>query len=955
MKRLLFVFVSFWSLTILYGQNKVENSLYIYRNDGDFNAFHSSDIDSITYTLLEDYDVDVSNCIVQNIWTKDSLYKIPVSSIDSVSFVPPQNILRANAICIDSLLMPYVEAYDTITLYVSSTIRPELLPKVGDVLYSFSYKEPLPEGYLGKVKTITNELGNYKIECEIAGLPDIYEKYTFFYSGSISTNATDNNARTRAQNDEIADFHFSIPINEIGGNLDCTLAYLDNVTTIEYYDERKQITKHTHKQSISITLSANGEINGAYCPSRLLWEAPRPLYIPIPSTPLGVYIQPGFGLNLSGKIGAGVTFSFSNTTEEIQIRGEENQTNDSGWHADVAFDHLSLSGEFFPYFNIAVSVGLPLQIVSGGIDVRLGVDLKGEIDINLPAGSSYDAYKDSKVSAEYVASVHPLVTILGHRWERFDLAVDRRYNHHTNDGYDMRRFNFWERFLFPEFNSIWVDIDEKKNATISLNVMREILFPETVGIGLYDNNSNLIGASYAPIRYNDPGFQNPMEFEFPLLEPGMTYVARPIISWLGGTMVASPEEVFSIDANVETLGKDDITIDAATCYGYAEIPQGNGLKVDYGICYDDEIIPVVGQSPKLSANTPGNFSVRLTGLKEKTTYWYRAYLDIDGNVYYGETDFFTTMSKENSTSTAYVGEATAEEETAQFEYGFNNVPEGGTCHIALQQDGGETYYYFVPAVEKDIFQLYGLQPSTTYNYWAYIDYYGDTWKSNMGSFTTKTPLSIPIATTGDYSNVTMNSATVSCTYENAPDDGVCGVEYTWDGGTNTQTVGNSNGTHSITLSDLQQGTTYTYRAYIDVKGTIYYGEYISFNTEEKIPDVVGTWICTENRITDGTFFESSKIILTADGKAYYEFIEGSAWFKTGEGHWNASGDGNIGISVSYDNGPSPYGTTYWTKTIDGIVDNIDAPSTIEGIAYRDRWHTSGGSGAYSCTIIMNKQ
>ena len=322
----------------------------------------------------------------------------------------------------------------------------------------------------------------------------------------------------------------------------------------------------------------------------------------------------------------------------------------------------------------------------------------------------------------------------------------------------------------------------------------------------------------------------------------------------------------------------------------------------------------------------GEHNIDINGLYPGTSYSYSAYIKYDDETYQGETKHFTTL-----TPSAYVGEATnVKEKSAQFEYGFRNVPDGGTCHIALQQEGGETYDYSVSDAEQDIFQLSGLQPSTTYTYWSYVDYYGETWNSNSLQFTTKTPPT-PVATTGDFSNVTMNSATVTCTYENVPEGGVCGVEYTWNGGSTKQTIGSSNGTQSITLSGLNPATSYTYCAYIEANGQTYYGSDKSFTTDS--PSLAGTWNCT---ITKGTSTESWRITLTEDHKGSAVKTDGSS--NTFEASWGVGADGKASVGFAYVISTSSY-YSYQTYNLNGQVDNLMSPSQIQG----EGWYEIGNA------------
>lgn len=86
MKKYLILFVTLLSLLItnyIFAQQK--KATYIYRNDNVFDAYACSEIDSITY----EEENGIAN---QVIWTKDGVNKIPVATIDSVSFEVPKTI-----------------------------------------------------------------------------------------------------------------------------------------------------------------------------------------------------------------------------------------------------------------------------------------------------------------------------------------------------------------------------------------------------------------------------------------------------------------------------------------------------------------------------------------------------------------------------------------------------------------------------------------------------------------------------------------------------------------------------------------------------------------------------------------------------------------------------------------------------------------------------------------------
>ena len=403
------------------------------------------------------------------------------------------------------------------------------------------------------------------------------------------------------------------------------------------------------------------------------------------------------------------------------------------------------------------------------------------------------------------------------------------------------------------------------------------------------------------------------------LKAGTTYYYQAYAQYQGREYLGSENSFQTLTPNAVTGPYSNVTSNKASIVcGYFNVPE----EAETGV-----LLSYDGEEHEMPYNYgEGEHNIDIDNLYPGTSYSYSAYIKYDDEIYQGETKQFITL-----TPSAYVGEATnVEEESVQFEYGFRNVPEGGTCHIALQQEGGETYDYSVSDAEQDIFQLSGLQPSTTYTYWSYVDYYGETWSSNSLQFTTKTPPT-PVATTGDFSNVTMNSATVTCIYENVPEGGVCGVEYTWNGGSTKQTIGSSNGTQSITLSGLNPATSYTYCAYIEANGQTYYGSDKSFTTDS--PSLAGTWNCT---ITKGTSTESWRITLTEDHKGSAVKTDGSS--NAFEASWGVGADGKASVGFAYVISTSSY-YSYQTYNLNGQVDNLMSPSQIQG----EGWYEIGNA------------
>ena len=727
---------------------------------------------------------------------------------------------------------------------------------------------------------------------------------------------------------------------------------------------------------------------------------------------------------------------------------------------------FSLNGSLQIGYMVDFWLGLDISIkgiakdllkLGTGLDFYVGPKLSGDFSMKIGTENPvnyYSVYKDSKIGIDLLHVDYEFfgeAALAGHKFPKgifCNGSINSPINH--------------EWYVFPEFSDLTIYKNEKdQSATITCEPTRDIIFPLCVGIGLYNSNGILDNLAYQTPNYKheNEGFFINQTFES--LSLNREYEAKPMIKIFGMDVPALPSETFTLNREMSPAKTTNFEVNSASFvrdgfeykdktyyYDYAttttvELENSEGVE-DWGYVYKD-----------LDGDTV-QISVKDLGTKADSRYHYyrtipKSTATLYGYARYGEDNYVYDEPKEYPLEytfhpKAYVGEAIADSittTTAQFEYGFDDVPQTGKCFVAYQsvKEEEEPIIREVSYKEKDTIKVNNLHPATTYDYWAYVEYAGgtymdldgkksfttltpsayvekadeekittttaqivygfsniprdakcyihiyakiesdyddgeivgqisqsfevsdttrgtyeftsllpnttytysayidfekDVWFSNNESFRTKTPPP-PIATTGDCSNVTTNSATVSCTYENVPEDAVCGVEYTWNEGSLKQTANSADGTQSITLSGLKSGTTYTYRAYIDDDGQMYYGEDKTFTTKYEIPDISGTWNCKEYQ--DGAQTGEVTLQLNANGTVTRSGISGSASGGNDPGRWSINADGKVYIYFEY--------VTYSgasEKSYSGTINSFVNPSQIEGIStYRYTGNMGGGS------------
>ena len=80
MKKYLFSFL----LAVFSQLALAENILIVYLQDGSIKAFMEHEVDSIVYSKMGVDGTYYESMVTQEVWTTDSVYRIPIASVDSL-------------------------------------------------------------------------------------------------------------------------------------------------------------------------------------------------------------------------------------------------------------------------------------------------------------------------------------------------------------------------------------------------------------------------------------------------------------------------------------------------------------------------------------------------------------------------------------------------------------------------------------------------------------------------------------------------------------------------------------------------------------------------------------------------------------------------------------------------------------------------------------------------------
>ena len=154
-----------------------QNALYVFRNDGQFNFFFYGDINRIEYSKVDTLGVEHDDYVTQEVWALDTVYRIPISAIDSVAFVTPENKIKEDVFCPDKSITDYIIASDSVWWILLAPNTPSsLIPNVGDKLLIEERSEWIPNGFGGRVIVSEIENEGIFIATESTPITDIYDR-----------------------------------------------------------------------------------------------------------------------------------------------------------------------------------------------------------------------------------------------------------------------------------------------------------------------------------------------------------------------------------------------------------------------------------------------------------------------------------------------------------------------------------------------------------------------------------------------------------------------------------------------------------------------------------------------------------------------------------------------------------------------------------------------------------
>ena len=719
-------------LTALLGLHaQSENdAIYIYRNDGQFNAFFDARVDSITCSHYDADSIWHSDWQMQVVHTSDSIYRIPLAVIDSVTFAAPAPVLSNDVVRMEKGLLDYLIKVEGMALTFESSLPKTLEPSKGDILVCTDFEHPLfEEGFVGKVYDTSASSDGFLVRCDtvsditevfdcVVGIEEVVYDDPGSTRGSWSSAPIPIEASLNYDTGGSGDLGVSMS-GTVSGRVKATIVY--NISR-----ERQHISamlNHDWNLGANIKLKSTMGRFFRSAPAQQLSPAVRfPAALPILKFQL-------FGAPfVRGSADAELEVSLSSPThrytsgivyENGAFQGVHRSLGNSSGSINPTFSStLSLNGyvQGGYLFDFYLGTIQCLGYVKSAVDFYIGPKLTGNYKMDLGAAASRDYYhtvKDSKVGLSLLsldAEAYGEAAYMGESVAR-----------HTFMELSLASLLYNEWYLFPEFSDITVEPSKTDaEATLSYRPSRNVLLPLTLGIGLYDKDDEPVDDYYSEFEYkrDDSGFE--MEHTFTSLTRNKPYTAYPLIKYGGGVIVATPSKDFRLDALVETGEASSVTASSAVVSGYAEGLESAETLCELGVCYTTSGTPSINNGKFVSSGrtSSGDFTVSLTGLKPNTTYYYVTLLAIDGEYFYGDVKSFETKGGELCDDANHVHAV---------DLGLS--VKWACCNVgASVPEGYGGYYAWGETEEKSSYDW------DTYQY--YIDTDGDGYKDtfqNLGS------------------------------------------------------------------------------------------------------------------------------------------------------------------------------------------------------------------------------
>ena len=157
--------------------SNAQQPFYVYRNDGIINAFFTNEVDSIVYSQLDLDSMFHQEYLVQEIYTRDSIYRIPLELIDSIGYITPETVYQPGVKVLEGEIRSYITSRNGLKLTFHPATPNYILPGVGDKLVTTMIDDVITNAFIGEVIEVSAISDGFEIICNPIELTDVFECY----------------------------------------------------------------------------------------------------------------------------------------------------------------------------------------------------------------------------------------------------------------------------------------------------------------------------------------------------------------------------------------------------------------------------------------------------------------------------------------------------------------------------------------------------------------------------------------------------------------------------------------------------------------------------------------------------------------------------------------------------------------------------------------------------------
>lgn len=595
MKRRLYNIILLVAVTLSGMAQNIGEAFYIYRNDGEFNAFFRDEVQSIEYSY-EDKDGNTYDEIVtQIVTTADSVYLIPLAAIDSVAFVQPETKYNSSVIQLDQLL-PYVVSTEGLQITFSSNIPSGHIPHSGDVLFYGNFQDPFPNGFAGVVESVVK--GNViMVNCTQATLDDIFDQVVECLRFGESLQQANGSRRAAGDyNPDCQGFHVPLVVDGSvfganGGSFEGDIY----IRTSGRWTRMRQEGQETYSDlavSLDITTDAKTILKAGVNSSPDFSGVDIPF--PLPFGLNGHFtLTPEVSVTVDAETEAYFTSYHSITIGARNTHGNQLEIYTDP-RAEVTNQELRVAKgkiDFFVGGRMALGVGFAADIVRLDCGISAGFHAEGEIGLGsteIDINDNYALSKDDRVTTSLRVALNANAGLYAGKLAKLEATLPL-WN---------RDFFRFDHYVLPFYGKpSYTRGANKSDVEITLPVSRDLLGRVGIGISLYDDHDNLVETKFdeRPYRVEREFANNPVVLNFSGVDATKKYKAYPVVKVFDQTYRATPFKQIGtpiIINQTEAIGKcgGEVTFKADLIANIAEENDEGITGRGMAICYGDEII-----------------------------------------------------------------------------------------------------------------------------------------------------------------------------------------------------------------------------------------------------------------------------------------------------------------------------------------------------------------------------